>query len=741
MGIRGLTTFIQSRSHLYMDRFELHDTNFVIDGNAVACQLYRWHCTYANDCFGGDYDKYGKVILDFFQLLFDCNITPYVVFDGGYESKKVATVITRMKNKISTAAALDSVSEGSYSVFPLFLRDCFEEVLTKLGIKKVRCDYEGDSETANMARALNCPVLSYDSDFFIFDVLYIPFKTFEMKTKVKKINDTCYKYIPCEVYRIDKFLNSYGGMDKGNLPILAVLLGNDYVRRSVFALFFQNLKIQKCQKNQNEQQRRIKSLIIWLQNETKETAIKKVLSRYKKANRQKVFKKIQNAIQGYYCSNSNYLSYIGIEDKLIEKNNQIDFTEVFEEDIEDNQESTAEVFEEIESDNDISSSEETEEHLIKEIPRVPSIFLEKFRKCSYPPCFMDIISHGRCYCIPQVENIALNHSHIISLDILSAIHQILTNSNDSLTCLTRIQNIEVGKVIVPKCIKIVPYFVEVDSLSEKERINILLNILNIPKNFNLSVLTLYPKSWSLFIISIYYFYHQSEQVFTLIYAFVLSKIILEHIDQKIGFYRNKKSFDKKFSNELKVNSGKSTSNIMREHNTAEVFSEILYSDCLSAMSKLLIYFEMEEKMRTHRRSFNRNLVHSISQFQSCLLHIKYLNCLLNYPYSDICISETLNCTFIYNFTNNLKKRTNIDNYLEVLLGENHTILSAIKIVVSNIKDHCPDVSISNGSTKKRKKKKKTINTEIEREDPTEESFDDENLIDTNNKFSLLGVSQ
>ncbi|KAJ8929302.1 hypothetical protein NQ314_018009 [Rhamnusium bicolor] len=207
----------------------------------------------------------------------ECNITPYVVFDGGYETRKIATVISRMKHKIKSAEQLNSVTEGSISVFPLFLRETFQDIVLKLNIKCVKCDFEGDTETANIARTLNCPVISNDSDFFIFDVLYIPFSTFGMHVQKKKgsyLKET-YSYVSCKVYRVEKFLNSFGGMDKSNLPILAVLLGNDYVKRGLFSLFFKHLKMQKCHGSQNEQQKRIKSLIIWLQNETVESAIKK----------------------------------------------------------------------------------------------------------------------------------------------------------------------------------------------------------------------------------------------------------------------------------------------------------------------------------------------------------------------------------------------------------------------------------------------------------------------------------
>ncbi|RZC38255.1 XPG I 2 domain containing protein [Asbolus verrucosus] len=280
MGVRGLTTFIANRSSQYLERHELHDCYLVVDGNSIASQLYRWHCR-CNDCFGGDYDKYANVINSFVELLFDCGITPLVIFDGAYEKRKLKTVFSRMKNKLSAARDINSVTEGSVPVFPLFLREVFVDILLKLRVKCVRCDFEGDGDAAFLAKNLNCPLLSYDSDFYIFDVVYIPFSNMDLRLRKKKdVN-----YIACEVYKVDKFLSSFGGLDK--------------------------LKIQKSK--DNEQQRMIKSVIMWLKNETPESALRKILGRYKLQRRKKLADKIQLAIEGYQCVNTQICSCFNVD--------------------------------------------------------------------------------------------------------------------------------------------------------------------------------------------------------------------------------------------------------------------------------------------------------------------------------------------------------------------------------------------------------------------------------------------
>lgn len=87
MGVRGLTTYIAEHSDLYLLSHKLQNTYVVIDGNSIASQLYK-KCTKSDSVFGGDYDEYHKIVTDFFKALTKCNITPIVIFDGGYEKKK-----------------------------------------------------------------------------------------------------------------------------------------------------------------------------------------------------------------------------------------------------------------------------------------------------------------------------------------------------------------------------------------------------------------------------------------------------------------------------------------------------------------------------------------------------------------------------------------------------------------------------------------------------------------------------
>ena len=82
--------------------------------------------------------------------------------------KKFSTLRARLQSKIKEA---DCLSHGRHgSVLPFLTRDVFIQVLTQRGVPLVQCPAEADWEIACLAHQWNCPVLTNDSDFFIFDL-------------------------------------------------------------------------------------------------------------------------------------------------------------------------------------------------------------------------------------------------------------------------------------------------------------------------------------------------------------------------------------------------------------------------------------------------------------------------------------------------------------------------------------------------------------------------------------------
>ncbi|XP_068188474.1 single-strand DNA endonuclease ASTE1 [Antennarius striatus] len=224
MGVQGLTTFVEGNKHLLQD-VKFRDSRLVIDG----CSLYfRLYFNYGLDqLHGGDYDAFTCLLNQFFSALETCNIQPYVVLDGGVDpsDKKFPTMRQRLQSKIKEA---DSLSRGRNGcVLPILTRNVFIQVLIQRGVPLVQCLFEADREIACLAHQWKCPVLSNDSDFYIFDLPggYLPLHFFHWSNLNGKASQ---RYISARCYTTNGLCRWFGGMNRELLPLCAVLTGNDY---------------------------------------------------------------------------------------------------------------------------------------------------------------------------------------------------------------------------------------------------------------------------------------------------------------------------------------------------------------------------------------------------------------------------------------------------------------------------------------------------------------------------------
>ncbi|KAL6099901.1 aste1 [Pungitius sinensis] len=224
MGVHGLTTFVEDKRNLLQD-VKFRNSRLVIDGCSLYFRLY--FNQRLDQQHGGDYDAFAGLLTQFFSALAACNIEPYVVLDGGIDpsDKKFPTLRQRLQSKIKEA---DSLSRGrNGSVLPILTRDVFIQVLMQRGVPLVQCPAEADWEIACLARQWNCPVLTNDSDFYIFDLPggYLPLNFFHWNNINGKATD---RYISARCYTTNGLCRRFGGMNKELLPLFAVLAGNDY---------------------------------------------------------------------------------------------------------------------------------------------------------------------------------------------------------------------------------------------------------------------------------------------------------------------------------------------------------------------------------------------------------------------------------------------------------------------------------------------------------------------------------
>lgn len=224
MGVKGLDGYIESNSEfLKNDRFR--QNKLLIDGSCLFFHLYfesdldRTH--------GGDYYYFEETVALFFQNLSQCKIQPYVLLDGSGDV--TGTKFSRVKQRCeqSIRNAHDLVTDSSKKILPILIKNVFKQVLERLGIKFNQCLAEADKEAAALANKWNCPVLSSDSDFYIFSNQggFLPIKHFQWRKVDHQNSDE--QFIPVKCFDFKEFCTKLN-VKANLLPLFAIIQGNDY---------------------------------------------------------------------------------------------------------------------------------------------------------------------------------------------------------------------------------------------------------------------------------------------------------------------------------------------------------------------------------------------------------------------------------------------------------------------------------------------------------------------------------
>ncbi|XP_051729506.1 protein asteroid homolog 1 [Ctenopharyngodon idella] len=263
MGVHGLTSFVEGNRQFFTD-MRLRDCRLVVDGCSLYFRLY--FNSGLDQARGGDYDMFAVLVRQFFAALSECGVQPFVVLDGGMDQtdKKFKTLQERILSKIREAHALSRGSHGC--VLPLLAREVFKQVLSELGVPLVQCISEADFEIASLAKHWGCPVLTSDSDFYIFDLKggYLPFSFFEWNNVNGKAKE---RYIPARHFTVNRFCSHFNHMNKQLLPLFAVVTGNDYTPAKITENFFSRVELERVpsgRKTGRSSSPRIEGFLLWL---------------------------------------------------------------------------------------------------------------------------------------------------------------------------------------------------------------------------------------------------------------------------------------------------------------------------------------------------------------------------------------------------------------------------------------------------------------------------------------------
>lgn len=753
MGIRGLATYMAQRSDWHLKPFELHDTYIVIDGNALVSQLYI-RCAKCNCSFGGDYDKFARTICDFFDSLAKCNITPLVLIDGGCEEKKIQTVRQRIRDKVGSAFGYNPTTQREYKFFPLLMKEVFKEVMSKKGVKYVQTLFEADDEIASVARILNCPVLSFDSDFYIYDVMYIPFNTLD-PFLIQNRRGTGYVK-RCKMYRVDSLLRQFPGLERLHLPLASTLLGNDYVNCRTFKGFFDHLRLPKITKlRYNDQQRRIEATLLWLSKHTVPNAIAQILARLPVEKRPKILEIIEMIVNVYTTSNPQILISLGFSLDYVSEMERKFKKEPFkyqgdiknlrpEEDSDDGEKLENDI---AEVDDEETVEDDPEFRYNPNIKKVaPTWFIQEFQMGNYASYFIDILTRRFYVCPPQIEDYSYPAAINICTKIISLIYSLLTKNlqgPDSLSYLCRGagKNVIVNKLEAKSNIlgSQLPNLFDLRKLPIVIRKRMFDETLGIPE----CALATLPNEWQLYVATVIFWMSQQEKpsgtnchLYSLLYAMLFGVI-----DSKIGYHRSEQYFHQQYDQQIQMifYNRENRPYVQLDENLTvyEAYCQVLPDDCLLAAPFFLNNFEINQHLLVNAKKFNVSIVHAFAQFQISLRHTLHLNALLGYPYQQTRISEMFNGTLVYNLYTNFKGRNDIDAYVLHQLQNSPTLLRLFNLLLNHIKGLLNQDALDNkvNSVRRRRKRNKgkngVKNTEVI------EPEDTSSFHDVNNRYSLL----
>ncbi|XP_070573958.1 single-strand DNA endonuclease ASTE1-like [Ptychodera flava] len=317
MGVRGLTTFVKNPSYTHdgsttlLRPHQLSNTPVVIDGKGLLQWLYFENDV---DCkHGGDYREYETICTEFIEALHQRGVKPFILFDGASnpDDSKVDTLLGRCRERIQDSAKIIDGDPESPKLRPPFTTAVFLKVLESKEVGYVFCDFEADSEIVALANIMGCPVIGNDSDFFVFDLTggYIPLSSLRWK-EARQLS------IPCEKYSLDHFCQAYS-MRREMVPLLAILLGNDYVSRETFDDLYHRV-IKRSGNIPNGPNVRIPRTIRFLQSRQNfADGAKRLLK--DEARRQGKEECIEKSLQAYHIApESRYQAYLQQDPSMVD---------------------------------------------------------------------------------------------------------------------------------------------------------------------------------------------------------------------------------------------------------------------------------------------------------------------------------------------------------------------------------------------------------------------------------------
>ena len=220
MGIPRLTSFFNKNFHNWHPVTWTNWDGVIIDGNNICYALYNENHSWVD---GGEYKEFSQTVAEFFKQDDFKHIKKIIVVFDGFDLD-TSKEETQRQRRVESMEAMFEVQNGAPSGrkfgAPLHIVGTFMEVIREMDIEFYVAEGDADKVIASLANHHKCPVLSSDSDFFIFD-LKCGFVHFNRHLKGKN-----------SFYEIAQFQREFELQHYELCLLIPVLCGNDFADRA-----------------------------------------------------------------------------------------------------------------------------------------------------------------------------------------------------------------------------------------------------------------------------------------------------------------------------------------------------------------------------------------------------------------------------------------------------------------------------------------------------------------------------
>lgn len=290
--MRGLNTFIDQHPEFWVHGYKLSRTKLIIDADHIKNEIIRQSIIGKANLYGGDSLKFGKRVKDFIATLEYAKIEPLFVFGGANDRAnydKSLDKCQRNKKLLKSITKFHATKKiNCRELIPLNLCSVMKSMILTRECQMHHCTHNSNKEIARLANLYQAPVLSNDSNFCLMDIEHGVIR-FTSKSFIRLTNRS-YE-IECKLFKRKNLVLSYPGLDESNLPLLGVLLGNDYVPERKFSLKMKELTLFVMPNRGNEAPSRgelIEKSLNWMWKKTTNELIVLVASRYEIDQRVKI---------------------------------------------------------------------------------------------------------------------------------------------------------------------------------------------------------------------------------------------------------------------------------------------------------------------------------------------------------------------------------------------------------------------------------------------------------------------